>query len=210
MHWYKFNIADYKKRTTHLSLLEHAIYRALIDTYYLTEKPLMLDKAQLMRLHCIRSADEKEAFEIIINEFFEETDGGFLHRHCQEELSKIYAKSEKCRQAAQKRWGNNADAMHMHSEEDADGVPPITHNPLSITQDYTHTQPVPIPPDLELVNIQYQAAKEYFDAKGVTVDIKECFERFKAHHLSKGTMACSWSAMWQIWYMDEKSRKRAV
>ncbi|MER2164727.1 MAG: DUF1376 domain-containing protein, partial [Psychrobacter alimentarius] len=35
MHYYSFNIADYKKDTAHLKPMEHYIYRSLIDLYYL-------------------------------------------------------------------------------------------------------------------------------------------------------------------------------
>ena len=38
MHYYKFNIADYRKDTGHLSTIEHGIYRQLIDWYYLDEQ----------------------------------------------------------------------------------------------------------------------------------------------------------------------------
>ena len=43
MIWYKRFIADYKRDTGHLSMLEHGAYQALLDTYYLTEKPLPSD-----------------------------------------------------------------------------------------------------------------------------------------------------------------------
>ena len=49
MHYYKFNIADYRKDTTHLSMLEHGIYRTLIDWYYLDEKPIPLDVEMVAR-----------------------------------------------------------------------------------------------------------------------------------------------------------------
>lgn len=40
MHYYNFNIADYRKDTGHLSAMEHYIYRTLIDWYYLDERPI--------------------------------------------------------------------------------------------------------------------------------------------------------------------------
>jgi len=40
LHYYTFNIGDYRRDTGHLSLLEHGIYRQLIDSYYLSEKPI--------------------------------------------------------------------------------------------------------------------------------------------------------------------------
>ena len=37
MHYYQHNIADYRKDTIHLTLLEHGVYRQLLDQYYLTQ-----------------------------------------------------------------------------------------------------------------------------------------------------------------------------
>ena len=64
MHYYQFNIGDYRRDTSHLSLLEHGIYRQLIDTYYLSEKPLCADYANLMRSHCVRTDEEEKALKL--------------------------------------------------------------------------------------------------------------------------------------------------
>jgi len=136
MHYYKFNIADYRKRTAHLSLVEHAIYRALIDTYYLEESPLCKDIAKLMRSHCIRTDKEKEAFSAVIEEFFFLGENGYHHEKCDEELSKIYAKSDKARASAKKRWDkSNANVMRNECERNANGMLPITQDPLPNTKD---------------------------------------------------------------------------
>ena len=104
MHYYQFNIADYRKDTSHLSLLEHAIYRLLLDTYYLNEEPLTRDKKKLMRTHCVRNAEEVRAFENVLNDYFEETEDGYFHGKCAEELEKIYEKSAKAKASAEARW----------------------------------------------------------------------------------------------------------
>ena len=138
MHYYSFSISDYRRRTGHLTLLEHAIYRALIDTYYLEEKPLTSDLAKLMRSHSVRNADEKQAFTNVINDFFMLTNEGYKHEHVEEQLAKIYAKSDKARDSANARWGekpkDNAKVMRTHSERIADGILPInplTHKPIN-------------------------------------------------------------------------------
>ena len=129
MHYYQFNIADYRKKTAYLTLVEHAIYRSLIDTYYLEESPLCKDKAKLMRSHNVRTAEEEKAFENVICDFFVLEDDGYHHVKCDEELNKIYEKSEKARQSAKKRWEKKAKAMRTHSESNADGMLPKTQNP---------------------------------------------------------------------------------
>ena len=59
MHYYSHNIADYRKDTMGLSLIEHGAYRQLLDQYYLDEKPLPLDEEILYRLVNARNQDEK-------------------------------------------------------------------------------------------------------------------------------------------------------
>jgi len=159
MHHYQFNIGDYKKDTAHLSLLEHGIYRVLIDSYYTNEGPLVADDAKLMRTHCVRSADEQQAYKNVIDDFFEVVDGSYKHEGCDKVLAKIYEKSDKARESAAQRWAcknkdlpkakcaNDANGMRTHSERYATHNPlPITHNPIPITHNpipITHN-PIPI------------------------------------------------------------------
>lgn len=126
MHYYQFNVADYRKSTQYLSFLEHAIYRALIDTYYLDESPLCGDDAKLMRMHSVRTDDEISAFKVVIEDFFTLKDDGYHHDKCDEVLSKIYEKSEKARASANKRWERNANASETHDERNANGMLPNT------------------------------------------------------------------------------------
>jgi len=130
MHYYQFNVADYRKKTGYLTLVEHAIYRSLIDTYYLEEAPLCVDTAKLMRTHSIRTESEKESFNMVLNDFFTLESDGYHHEQCDEVLAKIYNKSEKARKSAKKRWAKDAKAMRTHSEGNAKAMLPI--NPIPI------------------------------------------------------------------------------
>lgn len=109
MHHYRHHIGDYRKDTAHLSLLEHGVYRQALDLYYLTEAPLTTDMRQLMRLLCVRDASASDALANVLADFFVETERGYEHARCERELQEIYAKSEKARTSAKKRWGNNDD-----------------------------------------------------------------------------------------------------
>ena len=144
MHYYQHNIGDYRRDTAHLTLLEHGIYRQLLDAYYLSEKPLTLNKAQLMRTQCIRTADELQAAEIILSEFFIETPDGYVHSRCEREINEYHQKSVKAANAANSRWkkdkknrkiDNHANALQTHSERNADGMPTINHKPLTNNQE---------------------------------------------------------------------------
>lgn len=125
MHYYQFNIGDYRRDTGHLSLLEHGIYRSLIDSCYLNEIPLCEDDAILMRTHCIRTSEEEKAFKNVLRDFFILTKKGYTHKKCLEQIKKYNAKSEKARLSAKVRW--DAKAMRTHSEGNANHKP-LTNN----------------------------------------------------------------------------------
>lgn len=71
MHYYQFNIADYRKDTAHLTPVQHHIYRWLIDQYYLDEKPIKNDMPYLLRR---LNLDESYRFDLeeVLQEFFSE------------------------------------------------------------------------------------------------------------------------------------------
>lgn len=94
MHYYKFNIADYRKDTGHLSLLEHGIYRQLLDTYYLDEKPI--ETQLVIRRLSIRTEDEKTALNNVLDDFFEPSECGKFHIHARvdREISGYQTKGE--------------------------------------------------------------------------------------------------------------------
>lgn len=135
MHYYEHNIGDYRKDTSHLTLLEHGIYRQLIDSYYLSESPLTKDLEKLMRTHSIRSAEEMLSFSNVLNDFFELTEEGYIHKRCDQIIAQYHGKSQKARDSANARWANrdkvkskkNANALQTQSESNANHKP-LTNN----------------------------------------------------------------------------------
>ena len=132
MHYYQHNIGDYRKDTSHLTLLEHGIYRQLLDSYYLDETPLTNDLAKLMRSHSIRNANEQQSLQNVLTDFFELTEEGYIHKRCDEVIGSYHGKSEKARQSANVRWSGkqcvgNANALPTQSEGNANHKP-ITNN----------------------------------------------------------------------------------
>jgi uncharacterized protein YdaU (DUF1376 family) len=49
MHYYTFNIGDYRGATAHLSNEEDLAYRRLLDMYYDTEKKIPVDSQWVAR-----------------------------------------------------------------------------------------------------------------------------------------------------------------
>lgn len=94
MHYYQFNIADYRKDTVHLSRLEHSIYRDLIDWYYLDESPIPLETQSVMRRLRLVSEDEAKALENVLSDFFERADG-WRHKRIDQDIIEYHAMAEK-------------------------------------------------------------------------------------------------------------------
>ena len=132
LHYYQFNIGDYRRDTMHLSLIEHGIYRQLLDSYYLNEGPFTKPEDELMRSLCVRSADEQEAFRRVVKEFFTEVDGALIHRGCDKVIEQFLKKSDAARVSAKARWEkSDANAMRTQCDGNATHNPiPITHNPI--------------------------------------------------------------------------------
>ena len=127
MHYYTFNIGDYRRDTSHLTLLEHGLYRQMLDTYYLNEQPLPSDEALLMRTHCVRTADEIQALKNILADFFVLQDDGWHHRGCEKIIASYREKSAKASASAKARWEGNANALRTQSDRYANHKP-ITNN----------------------------------------------------------------------------------
>ena len=136
MHYYQFNIGDYRRDTAHLSHLEHGIYRSLIDTYMLEESPLSGDMKELERKHLIRTANEKKALRNVLKDFFKFENSMFLHSRCDEDIISYRDKSLKASKSAKKRWEKDANAVRTHSEGNANHKP-ITNNHKPITNKKT-------------------------------------------------------------------------
>lgn len=97
MHYYSFNIADYKKDTEHLNPIEHYIYRSLIDRYYLDEKPIPLKTQSVMRRLSLVGDDHKQLLTNVLDDFFYKCDDGYRHKRIDAEIEKYQSNAEKNR-----------------------------------------------------------------------------------------------------------------
>ena len=82
MYQYPHHIGDFNTKTRHLSRLERSIFRDMLDMYFDTELPLDGSDIKLLsrRLLC-RSAEEVDALQFVLAEFFEQQDGGMYVNH---------------------------------------------------------------------------------------------------------------------------------
>lgn len=104
MHYYTHNIADYRKDTGHLTMLEHGIYRALIDWYYLDEEPIPRETQVVIRRLRLGSESDIAALKNVLSDFFELHEDGYHQSRCDQEL-KVYKQKAARNKVNGKRGG---------------------------------------------------------------------------------------------------------
>lgn len=92
MHYYKFNVGNYYRRTHNLSLLEDLAYRRMLDTYYLDEKPFPNDIAKIARKIGMR--DSLDEVSIILEDYFLLQDDLWHNEKADEQIEAYQANAE--------------------------------------------------------------------------------------------------------------------
>lgn len=152
MNYYKFHIGDYRRDTAHLSLIEHGIYRQLLDTYYLDEKPI--ETQPVIRRLSIKTEEEKTALNNVIDDFFIVSECGeyISHRRVDGEIVKYKAQATTSKENG-KRGGRPkkqqvtesdnpaiTQQVNLANPEITKGKPnhqPLTKNQKPLTKDKT-------------------------------------------------------------------------
>ena len=134
MHYYQHNIGDYRRDTAHLTLLEHGVYRQLIDQYYLNEKPLPLDLGKICRLMSVHTEEEKNAIKNVLEDFFMEVKNGYAHKRCEVAIEEYHSQIEKKVKASNARWNKDDDAHAMHMDTTCNPHGMLTNNQEPITK----------------------------------------------------------------------------
>jgi uncharacterized protein YdaU (DUF1376 family) len=233
MHYYQFNIADYRKDTIHLTPIEHYAYRQLLDQYYLSENPITLDEDKLMRSLCVRSADDIQSVKNVLKDFFMHTENGYIHKRCDIEIEAYHAKSKSASDSAKVRWANknkpdNKVAMRSHTDSNANHKP-ITINQELETKNQEPIKSIEVTTSNEIGNI---VSAKNAPKKGTALtddwllpkawgewamaerpdftyeQVKKMSEAFKDHWVSTANQAKSkradWLATWRNWVRNQK------
>lgn len=176
MNYYEIHIGDYIKATAHLSMLEDAAYRRLMDAYYTREAPLPLDRKAVHKLARAQSKDERAAVDYVLDEFFTQADDGWHQSRCDEEIMKYHEKAprvqEKRENAKERQQRSRERRAAMFDELRSHGITApwdaktselqtllsraqerVSHAP--VTRDDTATQsPVTSKPPISFANAQ--------------------------------------------------------
>jgi uncharacterized protein YdaU (DUF1376 family) len=151
VHFFPLHINDYAQATSHLTLLEDAVYFRLLRKYYADEKPLIGDIDRIQRLIGARSKEEKDAVKAVLEEFFSFESDCFRNKRADAEIEKFRSKSLKAKESANTRW------MRTHSEGNAEPMrqpfdcnanqEPITKNQEPKEKNKRTSAPVVAKPD---------------------------------------------------------------
>lgn len=207
MHYYQFNIGDYKSHTEHLSEMEDLTYRRLLDWYYLHESPIPLDIQETARQ--IRMRSHTDCISVVLHEYFERTDHGWIHHRANDEINKAGDKSQKARESAKTRWSKRKDANALQTQSESNA----THNTLHITQD---TKPKVktqrgsrLPTDWALpIEWKDWAEKNRPDLNAQTV--ADGFRDFWISKAGSGGVKLDWFATWRNWVRSQSAPKQAL
>lgn len=123
MNYYPFNISDFSNATKHLTILEKAIYRELLDLYYDKESPLENNPEMLARKICAR--EHPTVVEQVLNEFFTLDDGCWKNATCE----RVIADYRKKLESASKAGKASARARAKNSKASRDST--VVERPLN-------------------------------------------------------------------------------
>ena len=126
MHYYQHHIGDFIKDTSYLTNEEVGIYMKLLWLYYDTEQALSKD---LFSLSMKANARENEAIVIgILNMFFIESDDGWHHTRCDQEIAHYHAQIETASKAGKASAAKRAINARSTSVQPTNNHKPITNN----------------------------------------------------------------------------------
>jgi uncharacterized protein YdaU (DUF1376 family) len=203
MHYFQFNIADYRSATVHLSNEEDLAYRRLLDMYYDMETKIPLDTQWVAR----RIRMDAEVIKCVLVDMFEQHEDGWFHARCQETIEHYHAMAEKNR-ANGKLGGRRKNPVGSDSQPNAkatNNYKPETNNQKPIVERSQRGLRLAndwiLPDDWE-----YWANKERPDLNAKQV--AEQFRDFWCAKPGKDGVKLDWQATWRNWVRNQKSPKQ--
>ncbi len=134
MHYYQRNIGDYGRDTGHLSALEHGVYTLLLDWYYLNERPITMKEAVRV------SRGNQEETQVVLSEFFKETEQGWIHSYADRVIAEYRVKAARNRENGAKggrpKSSQAIDSTGAKTQSVSTGMPErtLTNNQEPITK----------------------------------------------------------------------------
>lgn len=203
MHYYQFNISDYRSATVHLTNDEDLAYRRLMDMYYDTENKIPLDTqwvARRLRMDCV-------TVEAVLNDMFVRHEDGWFNARCQDTIAQYHAMAEKNR--ANGRLGGrkkNPTANPMGSQSQPIVKATINQELETINQDNKNKRGTRLAKEFLFPGEWLAFCKqERPDLQPV-----QTFEKFKDYWISQAGqkgVKLDWFATWRNWVRNTNAPK---
>lgn len=205
MNYYEHHLGDYLRDTAHLSMIEDGAYRRLIDAYYIRQQPLPAELRDVYRLVRAGSKQDKEAVDVVLREFFTQTEEGWSHTRCEKEIARFQEKQSKARASANKRWAavptdseRNANAMRTHSEGNAPRARPQSPDTNTPSLRSGVARGTRLPPNWEPEPEQWGDACIALKVDGACTELAKFRDYWISQPGQKGVKA-DWNATWRNW-----------
>ena len=128
MNHYPHHIGDFNSATRHLTFVERALYRELLDLYYDTERPLNQDVNKVARRVLANTEEQRAALDIVLEEFFTLEDDGWHNARCDREIEAYRQKQEqqsRAGRASAAKRGGGKDGASGGNAKTAPVMPPL-------------------------------------------------------------------------------------
>jgi len=233
MNYYKFHIGDWVLHTSHLTLIEEAVYRRLIDFYYTTEKPIPQETELVIRR--LRLGSHADIVEQMLKEFFTLENNAWQNRRANAEI-KRYNDRVNTAQVNGKLGGRPKQKQLVKTKSVSKDNPDVTepkpngklttnHKPLTTNQEPLSSKSAVAPQNKVKADAKKgtrlseswkpseDLAKAIADKEGFTAEqVAHEFYQFRNHWLGEsGQKACkrSWDAAFRKWcgasYCDSRN-----
>jgi uncharacterized protein YdaU (DUF1376 family) len=207
MHYYKFNIADYRKDTGHLSTIEHGIYRQLIDWYYLDEQPIP-EETQMVIRRLRLGSDEVMFLQNVLSDFFVLGKKGYEHKRIEVEIKDYHEQVEKNKNNGKlggrpKKTQSVISGLPDESQNNPNQEPlTINHKPIEKNKRGSR-----LPQDWFLT----KSMGDWATQERPDLDVRQIAEQFKDYWVAQAGqkgVKLDWDATWRNWVRNTKAVKQ--
>lgn len=211
MHYYQYNIADYRKDTAHLTPIEHYIYRSLMDWYYLDEQPIPKITQVVIRRLGLGLEQEPNLLNVL-SDFFVLEENGYHQGRIDKEIAAYHSKAEKNKvNGMQGGRPKKTQSVILDNPSESQNNPnhkPLTnnHKPVKSKAIATATR---LPEDWKPSEVEIQFCK----TNRPDLDANLIADGFRDFWISvagaKGRKE-NWTATWRNWVRNQRQGNQNV
>jgi uncharacterized protein YdaU (DUF1376 family) len=210
VNYYPHHIGDFNNATRHLTRVERALYRELIELYYDTERPLPADDFPwICKKVLADSQTDRDAVKAILKEFFDLEGDVYRHRRCDREIASYRAKQEAAikagRASAESRLNRKGTRVQRTLNRRSTSVQPTNNQePRTIVEAPQRSRGSRLPSDWE----PDQELKAWASTERPDLDFDVTLARFRDYWAAipggRG-VKLDWPATFRNWVRQEKS-----